>query len=280
MKRKENILAIIGFIVAAVLILLLSPRNRERVQTGFLNLISPFLRKGSELDTSWKTYTSRVKKLSELEEENARLKTEVEQYRAENQALRGVEAEKLRLEKSIGFNEQSSFTLVPARVIGRSVSNWWSTIKVNKGSADGIVSEMPVLTADGLVGKVTNVSQNMSTVLLITDENCKVAATVESTKEQGIVRVEIRGERTSTNLQPRITLNFVSKIAALQEGQRVVTSGAGQVYPPGITVGKIVEFKQRELDGQAVVEPLVDLATLSDVFIVNGIKANVQLKQP
>jgi cell shape-determining protein MreC len=67
-------------------------------------------------------------------------------------------------------------------------------------------------------------------------------------------------------------LNFVSKIAQLEPEQEIETSGAGQVYPPGIKIGRVLEFKPRELYGEALLEPSANLATLSDVFIVSGEK--------
>ena len=141
---------------------------------------------------------------------------------------------------------------------------------------------MAVLTPDGLVGKIVLVAEHTATVLLITDENCKVAASVEGSKSldmQGIVHVEVRGERTASNLQPRMVLNFVSKSASLQPGQKIITSGAGQVYPPGVMIGRVLEFKPRELDGEALLEPTVELATLSDVFIVTGMKTTPRVAQ-
>ena len=275
MKRRANIIAVSCFLAAVLLIVLINPRSRMRLQSGFLSLISPFLRKGAELDSGIKTYNNGTRKISDLESENTKYKTELAQLRAENQALRGVESENHQLKKSLGYQAQSAFTLIPARVIGRPITNWWNTIEVDKGTADGLGVDMPVLTADGLVGKVIQAAEHATTVLLITDENCKVAATIEGTKEQGIVRVEVRGERTATNLQPRMTLNFVSKYASLQPGQKVFTSGAGNVYPAGVLIGHVLEFKSRELDGQAVIEPAVDLVALTDVFIKTGMKANV-----
>ncbi len=272
MSRRQNILAVIAFFMAVIGIFIITPSGRQKLQNGFLGIISPFLRKGSEWDRVRKEYSIGTKRLAELEVENASLKTEASRLRAENQALRGIEGENLRLKAALGYQNESPFTLVTARVIGRPVTNWWNTLEVDKGSADGLTADMCVLTPEGLVGKVIRAADHVSTVLLITDESCKVAASVEGGKEQGIIRVEVRGERATNSLQPRMTLNFVSKFAALQPGQKVSTSGAGQVYPPGVTIGKIVDFKSRELDGQGIVEPTVDFVTLSDVFVVTGMK--------
>lgn len=274
--RRRNLIAIGVFLAAVACILLLSPRNRQRLQSAFLNIISPFLKKGSEVDSRWKSYREGMKKLDELETENQRLKVDNDQLRATNQALRGVESENIRLKSALGYQGGAPFTLVSARVIGRSPSNWWSTVIIDKGSNENIQEGLAVVTPDGLVGKVMNLGEHNATVLLVSDENCKVAGSVESSKEQGIVRVEVRGQRTSNSIQPTMTLNFLSRFAPLRAGQKVFTSGAGSVYPPGILIGKIVEFKSRELDGQAVIEPSVDIAALSDVFVITGTRGTTK----
>lgn len=251
----------------------MSPQNVQRVQNGFLGLISPFLRTGSDWERKYKDYRSGLKKLGELEAEIGKLKVENDRLKALNQALQGVEAENIRLNAALGFQSQTAFSLISARVIGRNPSNWWSTVNIDRGSKDGIDAEMCVLTPDGLVGKVIDSTETTATVLLITDENCKVAATVDATERQGIVRVEVRGERGSSTLHPRMTLNFLSKAPALEPGQKLRTSGAGFVYPAGVMIGEVLEFRLRELDGYAVIQPSVDFATLEDVFVVTGMKA-------
>jgi rod shape-determining protein MreC len=158
------------------------------------------------------------------------------------------------------------FKLLPAQVIGRSASSWFNQITIDRGSEDGLRKDMPVLTEEGLVGKTTIVSERASVVILISDENCKVAATVENTREQGIVR----GERTSSGSVPLVSLVFLPKQASVPSGQKVVTLGGAGVFPPGILVGAVREFRVRELDGMATVIPAVDLATLQEVFVVTS----------
>ena len=272
MNRRANIIAIGVFLVALTGIFVLSPHNRQRMQNTFLGIISPFLKKGSEVDSRWKSYRAGLKKLDELEAENQRLKVDNDQFRATNQALRGVETENIRIKSALGYQGGSPFTLIPARVIGRSPSNWWSTVVIDKGSLDLVQDEMAVVTPDGLVGKVVNLNQHSAIVLLVSDENCKIAGSVEGTKEQGIIRVEVRGQRTSNSIQPTMTLNFLTRFAPLRAGQKVLTSDASSIYREGILIGQIVEFKSRELDGQAVIEPSVDIAALSDVFVITGMK--------
>jgi rod shape-determining protein MreC len=127
---------------------------------------------------------------------------------------------------------------------------------------------MPVVTDEGLVGKTTTVANNISVVLLVSDENCRVAASVEGTREQGIVT----GERVVGGITPLLNLNFLSKQANLQPGQKAITSGVGGVFPSGLLVGTVKSFKVRELDGQAQLNPALDLSHLEDVFVVTGRK--------
>ena len=276
MNRRANLIAIGVFLAALIGIFILSPHNRQRMQSAFLGIMSPFLKKGSEVDSRWKGYRVGLKKLDDLEAENQRLKVDNDALRATNQALRGTESENIRLKSALGYRDSSPFTLIPARVIGRSPSNWWSTVVIDKGSLDLVLEDMAVVTPDGLVGKVVNLSEHSAIVLLISDENCKVAGSVEGSKEEGIVRVEVRGQRTSNSSQPTMTLNFLSRFKPLRAGQKLLTSGAGRVYPPGILIGQIVEFKSRELDGQAIIEPSVDIAALSDVFVITGMKGTTK----
>jgi rod shape-determining protein MreC len=105
-------------------------------------------------------------------------------------------------------------------------------------------------------------------VLLISDESCKVSAAVEGTREQGIVS----GERTSGGGVPVIGLQFLTKQANLKAGMRVYTSGLGGVFPAGILLGTVNQYRVRELDGFASLVSAVDLMTLQDVFVVIGEK--------
>ncbi|MDQ6765456.1 MAG: rod shape-determining protein MreC, partial [Verrucomicrobiota bacterium] len=153
-------------------------------------------------------------------------------------------------------------------IVTRDASTWWRTVTINRGKHDGIETDMPVVTEEGLVGKTTTVSDSISLVLLVSDENCRVASTVEGTREQGIVA----GERVVGALTPLLDLNFLSKQANLQPGQKAYTSGVGGVFPSGLVIGAVKEFKVRELDAQARLTPAVDLAKLEDVFVITGRK--------
>ena len=200
--------------------------------------------------------------------DNTALRVENRALKATNQALRDVEREVNRLRVALNYRERSVFKLVPAEIVTRDASTWWRTVTINRGRQDGIEGDMPVVTEEGLVGKTTTVSDSIAIILLVSDENFRVAATVEGTREQGI----IAGERVAGALTPLLDLNFLSKQANLQPGQRAYTSGVGGVFPSGLLIGTVKEYKVRELDAQARLIPAVDLSKLEDVFVVTGRK--------
>ncbi|HVF71880.1 MAG TPA: rod shape-determining protein MreC [Chthoniobacterales bacterium] len=267
MNRSSIIaLAVVGAILAYFLTF--GAEGTRKIQAGVYRILSPFLSTGSGLKKQITSVSSGLQTLEELERDNSSLKVENRSLKATNQALRDVEHEVNRLRRALGYRERSVFRLVPAEVLTRDSSTWWRTVTINRGKTDGIEPDQPVVTDAGLVGKTATVADNVTIVLLISDENCKVASTVEGTREQGIVS----GERVTGSVSPMLDLNFLSKQAALQPGPKVYTSGVGGVFPSGLLVGVVQSFRVRELDGQARVTPAVDLSHLEDVFVVTGRK--------
>ena len=265
---RTGIVALVVFAAALLALLSIGPQATRKIQATFFQAISPFLKTGSGLERQITSVRTGLKSLEELERDNAQLRVENRSLKATNEALRDVEHEVNRLRHALAYRERSLFRLVPAEIVSRDSSTWWRTVTINRGEQDGLAPEMPVLTDEGLVGRTTTVSPNISVVLLVSDENCRVAASVEGTREQGIVT----GERVAGSLAPMLDLNYLSKQAELKPGQKVYTSGVGGVFPSGLFVGTVRSFQVRALDSQAKVAPAVDLARLEDVFVVIGRK--------
>src|SRR6266404_8868073 len=188
--NRSSIIALI--ILGAILAYFLTfgAEGTRNLQAGFYKVMSPFLSSGSGLKKQLTSVSSGLQTLEELEKENGSLKVENRSLKATNQALRDVEHEVNRLRRALSYRERSVFKLVPAEIVTRDSSTWWRTVTINRGKNDHIESDMPVVTDEGLVGKTTTVSNTISIVRLVTDENCKVAASVEGTREQGIVSGE------------------------------------------------------------------------------------------
>lgn len=265
---RTSMIALVAFVAALGYLLSFGAGGTRKLQASVYQMLSPFFHSGSGLQKQITSVRSGLKSLDQLEAENNDLRVQNRSLKATNQALTDVEHEVNRLRHALNYRERASFKLVPAEVITRDSSTWWRTVTINRGQTDAIETDMPVVTDEGLVGKTTTVSQSIAVVLLVSDENCRVAANVEGTREQGIVT----GERIAGTLAPLLDLNFLSKQANLQPGQKAHTSGVGGVFPPGLLIGTVKSFRVRELDGQAQLTPAVDLSKLEDVFVVTGRK--------
>jgi len=265
--NKFHLVLLALALVVGVVFLSFSAARMERWQGRFIDASRPALQAGASLSGQIERLNKGLKSLDELEEENAVLAAQVNELRAANQLFGELAEENRRLRVALEYRERSEFRLLPAEITSRDAPSWWNTVKINRGFENGVGSAQPVLTAAGLVGRTTTVARDLSIVLLLTDENFRVAARVEGTNEQGI----LSGRRVQGAGTPELVLNFLNRDAKLEPGMKVFTAGvSGGVFPSGIPLGVVKEFRARELDGQAVVEPAVDFSRLDDVFIVLG----------
>lgn len=262
---RLSIIVLVAFVALAVLVLTMRTRSAQRVQAAALELVRPIHTTTNGVSRNLSAFGNGLKSLQELESENKILVVENEKLRARNQILNDLETENNGLRQALGFVKRSQFHLLPARIIARKSSTWWNNVQIDRGEEDGLDSDMPVVTDLGLVGKTTTVGRNTALVLLVTDENCKVAAYVEGTKEKGIVS----GERSSVGVQPDLSLDYLSKGADLKPGQKVFSSGvSGGVFPYNLLLGTVKDFQVRVLDAHAGIVTAVDISKLENVFVV------------
>lgn len=195
-----------------------------------------------------------------------------EQLSLEIMQLRESQAEVERLRQILQYQNvtNSQYQLEAARVIARAPNNWYKSLTVDKGQKDGIALNMPVITPDGLVGKIINVSSNSAQVLLITDREMAVGAILQQTREnRGIVEGVGDGQLRMINIP------YYSQV---QDGERVITSGLSQIYPPGIQLGT-VSGVQKEANGlvlSAYVVSGVNFDRLEEVLIIKSFLAPVE----
>ncbi len=147
----------------------------------------------------------------------------------------------------------------------REPANWWRTVQIDLGTRDGVRENLPVLTTDGLVGRIASVSLTRSQVVLVGDPNCRVSALVENeTHDTGII---IGGGPLDSSL---LELSHLSSNANLKPGQGVVTSGLGGIFPKGIPIGKIADSRVAEygLYTEGRVQPAANLGALEEVWVL------------
>lgn len=267
--KPLHLILLAAAVLIALAFLAFSPERMRAWQSRFFDVSTPAMQAGAAINERIGKLNKGLKSLDELEAENAALLAQNNELRASAQLLKDLADENRRLRDTLGYRERSNFELVPAQVVSRDAGSWWSSVKINQGFGAKVDSAQPVLTADGLVGRTTTVAKDISIVMLLTDETCQVAACIEDTNDQGI----LSGQRTAGEGTPVLVVNFLKRNADIKPGMKVVTAGvSGGVFPAGIPLGTVKEFRTRELDGQAIIEPAADLSRLEDVFVVRGTK--------
>lgn len=200
------------------------------------------------------------------------LQREVDTLRRENGELRLRLAqfeeawrENQRLREALQWQERIPWRVKAARVLGQDPSNWWRTIHIDLGSRDGMRPNLNVLTADGLVGRVSEVGFTRSRVLLVGDPRCRVAAQVRETREKGSVMPS-----ASSLDRLVVELNYLPGTAASRPGHTVITSGDGGIFTNGIPIGTITEVQTNEfgLYLEARVRLAANLNRLDEVWVL------------
>lgn len=192
--------------------------------------------------------------LEELRQQNQRLRTrvaELEESRLENERLRSL----------VELTQTQDLASVAARVIGRPTNSWEGAIIIDRGSDDGVTVGMPVIGSGGLLGQTVSVTGGSARVRLITDQRSGVAAMIQRSRAEGIVRGSIDGS---------LSFDFVSTETTLTPGDVVITSGMGGVYPKGIVIGEVTDIRllDNSLFQEIDVEAAARLSGLEEVLVI------------
>jgi rod shape-determining protein MreC len=214
------------------------------------------------LTGAWDGYVA----LRGAHERAGRLADEVRTLRLERQQLLAERAEAERLRRLLAFAESSpERRYLGARVIGvRLGTVGLQILTVDRGSADGIARMMPVVVAEGVVGRVHAVSSGSADVLVLTDRNSSIAVRVDRTR----ARANVRGLGKPEGAR----LEYALRTEDLIEGDALVTSGTDGVFPRGLPVGKVTQLSRTAhgLFQEARVVPAVDVTRLEEVLVVTS----------
>ena len=196
----------------------------------------------------------------QLKQKNAELANELIEYES-------LKDEVERLREALNFTEsRSNYNYVGVNIIGYSGSSLSDGYIIDKGSNDGIAKNMVVVSYKGLVGKVTKVSSNFAVVQSILNENIAVAVMDQQTREATGV-LQGLSDKKDTNMTVVYNLPIDSDV---KEGDIIITSGLGKIYPKEIPVGTVVSVQEDNVKvmKSAVVEPFVNFNKLEELFVV------------
>ena len=269
---------VLGLLVACSLILLTASFGGDggavgSVQRGFSEVLNPVQEGASRALKpvrdlfGWFGDTFSAKgKLADVTAERDQLRQEVLKYQdaqSENELLR----RQLNLNQSLGIG---AYGPVGARVFAQSSTVWYATVKIDKGSSDGLRDGMPVLDENGLVGTVSQTTRSASVVTLITDHTSGVSARTTTGRVPGIVLPSSAGNPGSLTF----SLTGGGRIAV---GDRVVTRGTIEskypsLFPEGLPIGKVTTVEDPGSDTQEVkVRPFADLRRLDEVQVLTKV---------
>jgi len=231
-------------------------------------VLSPFQQAAAWVANEVRYVTGTIWEISTLYEQNKMLRNEVEQLRGINLQANEALAENERLRKMIGYQQSAhQFDLVAARVIGRESDTWSRMIVIDRGTMNGIANDMPVITPQGLVGRVVEAGPNSSKVQLILDPRSSVGTIVQRAESR--VTGIVQGNMDNPTMPQMVN---IPKNADVVEGDVIVTSGFGGIYPKGIIVGLVSSLKNDDggLLKIGVLESAVDFQKLEDVMVITA----------
>jgi rod shape-determining protein MreC len=260
-KNLRNL--IIMLVVAGVLFLAVS----GYLTPVFSFSVNPLISAQSWLSQRYLAFSdffNSPRDMATLRAENAQLESEVAMLQTEIVALQENLAQSDILYTLLDFARSNpEHEYVAATVIGREISPFLQYIIIDKGSNDGLRHGMPVVTQQGLVGRIDALISDAARIQLITDANSTVNVKLQTAGVEGLVRGSVTGE---------ITLDMVPVDTIVQIGDILMTSGLGGTYPPNIFVGQVLtmQSKQNVLFQTGSVQPVVDFLNLSAVLVITN----------
>lgn len=263
---KKYLAVIVAFILIAVSLVILSQSLRRPGSPGIMKKlvfeVTAPVERGihSSVDSvggAWKRYLFLVG----LEEENRELRKTIAALQGEVNYYREMSLEGSRLRKVLALEDSTVYPTIAARVVGNEGSSPFRTILINRGTRDGVKDGLPVISPDGVVGRVIEASWNYAKILLVTDYNSNIDALVQGSRAQGILQGG--GQRLSR-------LKYVQRTEEVKVGETVVTSGLGGMFPKGLMLGTVARADKKDpgLFQTIEVAPSVDFSKIEEVLVL------------
>lgn len=246
---------ILSLLIIISLILIFSNDNSQvrflrAVAVGFVGMIQ--------------STVSAVPNVFEIQKENEFLREKNIELSNELSALKEAKLENIRLTKILSLKEKNISGVVIAKIVNKSLVQQRNTITLNVGGSDSIKANMPVITDDGLVGRVVSVSSHYSVAQILYNRNLSISVKIQRSRVDGILNYDGEGN---------LIINNVPKSADVKAGDIIITSEYSNYFPAGIPVGTVQE--EGNLDNlfkKVIVKPLVDFSSLEEVFVLKHLQ--------
>src|SRR5574344_695018 len=266
-NKKKIIFVIILIILLVMVVSLFLKSGSNKLVSGISNVItyplrpicSAFSWATGGLKDNFSSKESIIDENKKLEEENEKLKL---QLLESNKILNENESLKNMLEIK---NSYKHFNLKLGQIIYREHDNWTKTFKIDIGSNDGIKLNQAVVHKDGLVGYISNVTDDTSTVTTILDPSSAVSVNISTINEAAMLQGDL-----SLKAKNQMKRDFIELDADVSIGDMLYTSGLGSMYPNSIPVAKITEVvsQKNDIKRYAIAEPCVNIKNISEVAVI------------
>ena len=231
------------------------------VQRSVTETVSPPIRLFGRLFSGFEQLFKDYIWLKNLRGENESLKREIVELQSKVTSYQEAYVENQRLRRLMDFKTSTMVETIPAQVIVHDLTGWFQTLMVDKGFRDEVAPDMPVVNDEGVIGRVLDVSDRYSRVLLITDQGSDVDAIDQRNRVRGI----LCGKDANGCF-----LKYIRSNLDIKEGDLVITSGKDGIYPKGLRLGVVhsVYKSPTDLFQKIDVKPLVRLSALEEVLII------------
>ncbi|HEX6901802.1 MAG TPA: rod shape-determining protein MreC [Thermoanaerobaculia bacterium] len=244
--------------------------GETRLEAQGLRLLGPMARAVTGAPRSLSDFREGLKLRGTLQEENERLRREVETLRLRLMRLSDIEGEMLRLGAAVRYPTPPAGRIRAVDIVYVDHASWLRTLILYLGDVPARRNQ-PVLSPDGLVGRIISVSGSYAKVQLVTDGAASVGGMVLRTRRQGVVRGGRRGG---------LELEFVPLQADVRPGDRVLTAGIDGIYPRGIPIGTVIKVEPGgQLFHRIQLAPAVDFGSLDQVYLLDYETAPEKLKE-
>lgn len=271
MKIFKNKLAVVVIILSVCFLSLIGYSVKQEkvslIEDGVGSVINSVQGLVYRVGTSIKNSAGDLFRIGSIKKENEELRAENERLKSnatQNEVLRN---ENSKLRSMLSFaNTNDAYDYIGVDIIGLSGNNFLDGYIINKGESDGIKKGMVAIEGKGLVGQVTSVSENWSVVQSLCNANIAVAGYVPSTEESDGIVKGYQGNEESFLTE----ISGLSITSTIKEGDTILTSGLGGIYPKGIMIGtvKSVHEDKAKVVKSAIVKPAVEFNKIEQLLIV------------
>lgn len=250
-------------LTALIIISLIMIFSNDNIQLGYFRAIAiGFI-------GTIQSGVSAVPNVFELEKENKYLREKNIQLSNEIGSLKEAKLENIRLTKLLTLKDKNISGVVSARIINKSLIQTRNTITLNVGENDSVKVNMPVITDDGLVGRIVGTSKSYSIAQILYNKDLRISVKTQRSRIDGILTFDGFGNIIVTN---------VPKAADVIVGDLLVTSEYSNLFPPGIPVGVVSESGNLDnLFKKIIIKPVVNFNILEEVFVLKYVQSKEKI---